>query len=178
MTTTLPISSSNFLTHENLAYGIKVLYPSNWLEKVDNYSSNDPYLVVATFFSPLESSADRYQECVQLVIDKSPSLASDLEQYMLENIILTRESYTGFRLLGSNSINVRLADNPAYDTLYEYSDPRFGIIKVKETGTIIGGKGYYIQYFAEPEKYPVYLPTIQTMFDSFALVKRAKDDEQ
>ena len=179
MTTTTPAtSSSNFLTHENLAYGIKVQYPSNWLEKVDNYSSIDPYVVVATFFSPLESSSDRYQECVQIVIDNSSTLASDLEQYMLENIILTRKSYTDFRLLSSNSINVRLADNPAYVTLYEYSDPKFGIIKVEETGTLVQGKGYYIQYFAEPEKYPIYLPTIQTMFDSFALVAPVKDDAE
>jgi len=145
-------------------------YPSNWLKGVDNSSTNDRYEFVAAFFSPLESSSDSYQECVQIVIDNSVGLDINLAKYMIEKIELTRESYLDFDLLASNTINVALADNPAYILLYKYSDPIAGILQVMETGTIINGKGYYVQYFAESEKYSSYLPTIQTMIYSFTLI--------
>ena len=51
------------------------------------------------FFSTLESSSDRYQECVQIVIDNSNGLEVNLAEYMLEKIDLTRESYSDFDLL-------------------------------------------------------------------------------
>ena len=169
--TSLPTTSTvSFLTYENATYGIKTQYPSNWLEGVGNSSTNNRYEVVAAFFSPLESSPDRYQECVQIVIDNSIGLDVTLAEYMIEKIDLTRESYSDFDLLGSSTINVALAGNPAYILEYKYSDPISGILKVMETGTIISGKGYYVQYFAESEKYSSYLPTIQTMTDSFTLI--------
>ena len=145
-------------------------YPSNWLEGVGNSSTNNRYEVVAAFFSPLESSSDIYQECVQIVIDNSNGLDANLGEYMIEKIDLTRESYSNFDLLASNTINVWFAGNPAYILLYKYSDPISGILKVMETGTMISGQGYYVQYFAESEKYSSYLPTLQTMFDSFTLI--------
>jgi hypothetical protein len=145
-------------------------YPSNWLKGVGNSSTNNRYDVVATFFSPLESSPDRYQECVQIVIDNSIGLDVNLAEYMIEKIDLSRESYSDFDLLASNRINVALAGNPAYILLYKYSDPISGILKVMDTGTIISSKGYYVQFFAESEKYSSYLPTIQTMIDSFTLI--------
>jgi len=168
---TLPTTSTvSFLTYENATYGIKMQYPSNWLKGVDDSSTNNRYEVVATFFSPLERSSDSYQECAQIVIDNSNGLDVNLAKYMIEKIELTRESYLDFDLLGSNTINVALAGNPAYILLYKYSDPISGILKVMDTGTIISGKGYYVQYFAESEKYSSYLPTIQTMIDSFTLI--------
>lgn len=145
-------------------------YPSNWLKGVGNSSTNNRYEVVAAFFSPLESSSDRYQECVQIVIDNSNGLEVNLAEYMIEKIDLTRESYSDFDLISSNTINVALAGNPAYILEYKYSDPISGILKVMDTGTMISGKGYYVQYFAESEKYSSYLPTIQTMIDSFTLI--------
>ena len=170
MTSSPPTSTVSFLTYENATYGIKMQYPSNWLEGVGNSSTNNRYEVVAAFFSPLESSSDIYQECVQIVIDNSNGLDVNLAKYMIEKIDLTRESYSDFDLLASNTINVWFAGNPAYILLYKYSDPISGILKVMETGTIISGKGYYVQYFAESEKYSSYLPTLQTMFDSFTLI--------
>ena len=89
---------------------------------------------------------------------------------MIEKIDLTRDSYMNFDLLASTTINAWLAGNPAYILLYKYSDPIAGILQVMETGTIISGKGYYVQYFAESEKYSSYLPTMQTMIDSFTLI--------
>ena len=170
MTSLPPTSTVSFLTYENATYGIKMQYPSNWLEGASNSGTNNRYEVVAAFFSPLESSSDRYQECIQIVIDNSIGLDVNLAEYMIEKIDLTRESYSDFDLLASNTINVWLADNPAYILEYKYSDPISGILQVMETGTLISGKGYYVQYFAESEKYSSYLPTIQTMIDSFTLI--------
>jgi len=170
VTTSPPTSTISFLTYENTTYGIKMQYPSNWLKGLGNSSTNDRYEFVAAFFSPLESSSDSYQECVQIVIDNSVGLDINLAEYMIEKIELTRESYLDFDLLASNTINVALAGNPAYILLYKYSDPIAGILQVMETGTIINGKGYYVQYFAESEKYSSYLPTIQTMIYSFTLI--------
>ena len=145
-------------------------YPSNWLKGLGNSSTNDRYEFVAAFFSPLESGSDSYQECVQIIIDNSSGLDVNLAEYMIEKIDLTRDSYMNFDLLASTTINAWLAGNPAYILLYKYSDPISGILQVMETGTIISGKGYYVQYFAESEKYSSYLPTIQTMIDSFTLI--------
>jgi eukaryotic-like serine/threonine-protein kinase len=170
MTSSPTTSTVSFLTYENTTYGIKMQYPSDWLKGAGTSSTNNRYEVVAAFFSPLESSSDGYQECVQIVIDNSNGLNVNLAEYMIEKIDLIRESYIDFDLLASDTINVWLAGNPAYILLYKYSDPISGILEVMETGTIIRGKGYYIQYFAESAKYSNYLPTIQTMIDSFTLI--------
>src|SRR6266487_446377 len=101
---TLPTTSTvSFLTYENATYGIKMQYPSNWLEGASNSGTNNRYEVVAAFFSPLESSSDRYQECIQIVIDNSIGLDVNLAEYMIEKIDLTRESYSDFDLLASNT---------------------------------------------------------------------------
>ena len=49
---TLPTTSTvSFLTYENTTYGIKMQYPSNWLKRVGNNSTNNRYEFVAAFFS-------------------------------------------------------------------------------------------------------------------------------
>jgi len=82
-----PTSTVSFLTYENATYGIKMQYPSNWLEGASNSGTNNRYEVVATFFSPLERSSDSYQECAQIVIDNSNGLDVNLAKYMIEKLI-------------------------------------------------------------------------------------------
>ena len=149
-----------------MAYGIKMQFTSDWLKGVGNNRTNNRYEVIAPFFSPLESRSDCYQECVQIIIDNPSGLDVNLAENMIDKI----NTIENLELLASNTIDVWLAGNPACVLSYRYSDPLFRILKVKETGTIIRGKGYYLQYFAESEKYSGYLPTIHTMIDSFTLI--------
>ena len=55
MTSSPTTSTVGFLTYENTTYGIKMQYPSDWLNEVGTSSINNRYEVVVAFFSPLES---------------------------------------------------------------------------------------------------------------------------
>ena len=43
--------------------------------------------------------------------------------------------------------------------------------KVLEIFTVKGNKGYIIRYIAEESEYPIYLPTVQKMIDTFRITK-------
>jgi hypothetical protein len=41
--------------------------------------------------------------------------------------------------------------------------------QLKETGTVIKGISYFITFFSTPNEYPIYLPTVQKIIDSFQI---------
>jgi hypothetical protein len=68
-----------------------------------------------------------------------------------------------------------LDNHPAY-TLIATFDSSTSFIKVRDIGTIVGGKHYSVVYFATPENYLTYLPIVDKMVDSFQIVESIHSD--
>jgi hypothetical protein len=67
-----------------------------------------------------------------------------------------------------SNTNSTLGGKPAYKLVY--TDVEDGInYKTMEIGTITADRLYYVEYLAEEEQYPDYLPTVQKMIDSLKI---------
>jgi hypothetical protein len=77
--------------------------------------------------------------------------------------------FPGFKLLESDTQN-SLAGNRAYTIIWTYTSPTYGIRKSIEIGTIIGNKGYFVDYTAAEDKFQDYLVVVQKMINSFEII--------
>jgi hypothetical protein len=57
-----------------------------------------------------------------------------------------------------------LSGRPAYSLVFTTSDGR---TQIKESGSIVGDKVYYISYTASPETYSTYLPYAENIIKSY-----------
>jgi DNA-binding beta-propeller fold protein YncE len=169
VTTTI---SNNFTRYENSTYGISIQYPSNWfVEELDLYS-NDRVIPIVTFYSPLETHIDQYQESLSINLDNI-SYQADLEEYLQEALDIYRNN-TNFRVLESNTIS-NLAGMPAYSLIYSWTTQNppgqhnYNLKTMEIAAITENNRGYYIDYYAEEDKYDDYLPTIQKMIDSLVI---------
>jgi hypothetical protein len=164
----LQLSSVNFTLFDNSSYGIELQYPSNWqIDDVD--TDNDGTIDIAGFISPFEDRFDLYKERLWLSLDTVPDENLTLEQYSHQVINHDGKHIQGFRLLYNNSDNSVLAGHPAYRFVNVRTSDDGTILKQMEIGTKIGNKVYYLDYFAQEEKYAEFLPIIQEMINSFQL---------
>jgi hypothetical protein len=62
-----------------------------------------------------------------------------------------------------------ISGHPAYLLVGTYDNPGLGPQKVLETGTIIDGIVYALQYNADSSKYNIYLSTLNKMIDSLQI---------
>src|SRR5207247_2945645 len=77
--------------------------------------------------------------------------------------------FPSFKLIESDTRN-SLAGNRAYTIVWTYTNPTYGIRKSVEIGTIIGTKGYFVDYTAAEGKFQNYLPVAQKMINSFEII--------
>ena len=97
------------------------------------------------------------ESVISLYIDKLVNRNTTLQEYSYITINSYRSYFKHFDLLSSNSSGI-ISGHPAYSLLGAYDDPS-GPRKVLETGTIIDGRVYILQYEVDSPKYYVYLPT-------------------
>lgn len=87
--------------------------------------------------------------------------------------------FPGFNLIeSSTNINNTLAGNHAYTITWTYIHPTYGIRKSVEIGTIIGNKGYFIDYTVNTAKFDNYFQMVQKMINSFWIIRNNSDSQQ
>jgi serine/threonine-protein kinase len=159
-------NSSNFLTYENLSFGIKILYPSNWdkQENTSSSSNNSTLYDVVKFSPPLKNSSNIIGK-LAIKVDN----ISDIKPTTLANYAdaIISDLKQDFRVIESNAT---LAGNPAYKVEYTGLEESVDL-QAMLVMAIKGDRVYIISYTAEPEKYSYYLPTVQKMIDSFEIMK-------
>jgi MgtE intracellular N domain/PsbP len=165
--TNLPVTNStasSFLTYENHTLGIKIQYPAEWNKTNVNNS--------VIFSSPLEGSSDKFTEYLSIEFDVPlPPQYNNISSAELvsEVIPLLRESLLDFELHESKPITLK-DGSIASTILYTASNPQYGILKELDIEVIKEGKLYEIVYAAKPQKYSIFLPTVQQMMNSFEFV--------
>jgi eukaryotic-like serine/threonine-protein kinase len=159
-TTTLTKKGSNetWLTYQNSTLGVKIQYPSSWIE-VEGCNN------LVKFFPPEIKSGSIHAFIQARVVNIPTSLQNkvSLEQYTQRELNQLGKSFT---ITGSNATTITANHNPARTVLYGAED-----FKGLKTWTIYHGRIYLITYAAITEKYPIYLPTVQKMINSFDIIK-------
>jgi eukaryotic-like serine/threonine-protein kinase len=158
-------NSSNFLTYENLSFGIKILYPANWdkQENTSSSSNNSTLYDIVTFSPPLKNSSNIIGKLAVKVDNISDIKPTTLANYADAIISDLKQD---FRVTESNTT---LSGNPAYKVVYTGLEESVDL-QAMLVMAIKGDRVYMISYTAEPEKYSYYLPTVQKMIDSFEIL--------
>jgi hypothetical protein len=150
--------TTNAKTYTNTFYGIRTQYPSSWT--IDETDSNpDDLITELAHFSPSTES----QESVDIGIDDQNTFSLTLDEYLQSTINSYRDSYGEINIIESNTQNM-LSGRPAYSLVFTTSD---GHTQIKESGSIVGDKVYYISYTASPETYSTYLPYAENIIKSY-----------
>ena len=181
-TTNTTVPKGLFLEYENKAYGLKVQYPYDWIIRINNnYSllSTSSYAhprIISSFYLPNSTDGLPF-----FYIGVNTNLSKQfnqfpftLAQYLNKSLQSKKNSsaFPDFKLIEATSANnnISLAGFPAYEIVWTYQHPTYGIRKLMELGTIVhGNKGYFVDYAASIEKFSKYLPIAQSMKDSFKI---------
>jgi hypothetical protein len=163
--------SQTFSKFENSTYGIQMQYPADW-EVTMGEDDNTNVIDIAGFTSPLEYRLDNYEERLWISLENLRSQNLTLEEYKNNVVNYKNETLADFLLLDNDTDSAVLGGHPAYRLVYTSELEDGTILKQMEIGTKIGNKVYYLDYYAQGEKYSEFLPIIQEMINSFEIEEK------
>lgn len=177
----IPKDSNTFFTYTSNIYGIKVRYAFDWSIDETTYPHGVGGLQIVAFYLP---DIDKGFPFLRIGIDNLSKefghLPVSINDYF-DRSLKNKKNSTGFpdfKLIGTNiKNNTALGSRPAYAILWTYNHPIYGIRKSMEIGTIIGNKGYFVDYIAASSKFSDYLPIIQEMINSFEVINQKYDGQ-
>jgi hypothetical protein len=174
---TVAANKNNLLTYENSVLGISIQYPPDWLKREAKNG--------VIFQSPQENMPDIFKEQVGVSVSSSsldnattksslsPSAQSRQglsSQVLNQEINQLKSSFPGFQLIQSLPTTLANGTSQAQMIVYSYKDNTVGMLKAMKIIAAQGTNLYKISYFAQPDKYDIYLPTIQTMTNSLKIL--------
>ena len=164
--------NSNFRTFENIAFGLRMLYPSDWTvtEVKSTLSPNASTSAVAFFKAPIKSPTDMYQENV-IINMKGPSPDEVTLRDYTENSLNTFRNMPNIRLL--QSFPNTLAGLPAYMVVYSENADGIDIQKMQIWTIVDNDTAYVVTFGAEQTQFSRYLPTVEYMINSIQINKPA-----
>ena len=145
-------ATPRMLTYTNPAYSIQ--YPTNWKKTQEKEE--------ITFSSPLESSADTFQEKLSIGPLAGPS--TNLDGFFKEYVDMLKKAAAV-----DNPSDTTLGGYPAHTVIFTVKPKDQPLLKMMQIFTQKGTKLYGITYRAEPDKYDANFATIQTMLQSFKI---------
>jgi eukaryotic-like serine/threonine-protein kinase len=162
--------SSNFRTFENIAFGLRMLYPSDWsvTQVKSTLSPNASTSAVAFFKAPIESLSDMYQENV-IINMKGPSPDNLTLRGYTENSLKTFSSMPNIRLL--QSFPNTLAGLPAHMVVYSENSEGIDIHKMQIWTIADNDTAYVVTFGAEKTQFSRYLPAVEQMINSIQISK-------
>ena len=162
--------NSNFRTFENIAFGLRMLYPSDWsvTEVKSTLSPNASTSAVAFFKAPVEGPSDVYQENV-IINMKGPSPDDLTLRDYTENSLNTFRNMPNIRLL--QSFPNTLAGLPAHMVVYSENSEGIDIQKMQIWTIVDNDTAYVVTFGAEQTQFSRYLPVVEQMINSIQIIK-------
>lgn len=166
-------NSNSFVTYENPAHGIKILYPTSW-QKTEQHSANRFWV---NFMSPLNNNnASAFPATISVSIDglNQNIPANTTNQYVTGLLDSVKRSLPDFQIIESNP-NSSIAGDSAYKMIYTFlsQDPAIQAhFQSMNIWTLKDKKAYSISYTELKPLYASYLPTVQKMIDSFEVISK------
>jgi hypothetical protein len=161
-----PITTSNFLTYLNPAYGIKIQYPSDWTASQTGLRD---YTNIVAFYSPLENLTAIVPESLLLSRTHYSTNVTLNDYSKLVNATLQQP---GIRIVESKPISIA-GGNPAHRVVF--MPPAVNVPFKPEIMLVWTAKGnniYTLSFNGDASKYSHYLPIIQKMIDSFEIITK------
>jgi hypothetical protein len=168
---------SFFSTYTNTKYGIKLQYPHNWVIEADDYATGAAGyagIQIASFYLPdVNNGLPFFRIGTDDLTKEFPNLQKvSINQYLDRSLAHKNSTgFPGFNLIKSDISNRRLADNLAYTIVWTYNHPTYGMRKSIEIATILGSKGYFVDYTAATTNFSKFLPVAEKMIESFQKTK-------
>jgi len=172
LSTSTAIPRDTFLIYSSPSYGLRMQYQYNWVLEGTSYPTGAGGVQITSFYLPDTSIGLPYLRIGVDNLSKEFPQSSTISANDYLNRSLEHKNSTGFpgfKLLESDTHN-NLAHHPAYTIVWTYTNPTYGIRKSIEMGTIIGNKGYFVDYTAAEGKFQYYLPVVQKMINSFEII--------
>ena len=160
----------NFRTFENIAFGLRMLYPSEWsvTEVKSTLSPNASTSAVAFFKAPVEGPSDVYQENV-IINMKGPSPDDLTLRDYTENSLNTFRNMPNIRLL--QSFPNTLAGLPAHVVVYSEKSEGIDIQKMQIWTIVDNDTAYVVTFGAEQTQFSTYLPAVEQMINTIQIIK-------
>ena len=164
--------NSKFRAFENIAFGLRMLYPSDWsvTEVKSTLSPNASTSAVAFFKAPIKSPTDMYQENV-IINMKGPSPDDLTLRDYTENSLNTFRNMPNIRLL--QSFPNTLAGLPAHMVVYSENSEGIDIQKMQIWTIVDNDTAYVVTFGAEQTQFSTYLPAVEQMINSIQISKPA-----
>ena len=171
-------SSPSFITYKSPEHEISIDYPADWI-KVDKETVKEhPYLVlsdplVVAFMAPREKQSDYINtEAVSLSILTDIPKEINLDEYVRFEIRDSREKNPNLKILQSTLTWLSGPDIAAHK--FAYSNQGLTHLYLETMKPTIDGSNntvYVISYVAQNNRYPIYLPLVEKMIDSFRILE-------
>jgi hypothetical protein len=157
-------------TYQNSSFGFKMNYPSDWSVQEIDYDPSDPITDIVTFTSPFESPQDTFTENLIVSSQKISDNSMTAEKFADEVFSILPDA----QLVDKNTTTINISGNdyPAYTLVYSQDiiDDEYPRVISAEKGIIVDDMAYIFQYPGNDQStFPVYLPIVQQMIDSFEL---------
>jgi eukaryotic-like serine/threonine-protein kinase len=157
---TQPLSLESY---ENRDYGFTINYPQGWEQE----QRDDFFTRGVVFNSSLDGSTDNFEENISILVENLPPNTS-IEGY-------TNDSIREIQKLSDPNVttpqSVSIANKMGKTVTYQGEDNGQSVRR-KQTWTIDGDRAYIVTYTATPEQFDTYLPTVEKMLESFAIVAK------
>ena len=164
-----------FLTYSNYRYKIRINYQYDWVIDDNSYPTGAGGVVITSFYLPDANVTGL--PFFRIGVDNLTKEFSGVHgvtigQYLSRSLQHKNSiGFPGFKLIKSDTNISTLAGNHAYTITWTYVHPEYGIRKSIEIASIIGNKGYFIDYTVAAARFNNYLPVVQKMINSFGLIK-------
>lgn len=164
-------SASKFLSYQDALYAFKIEYPADW-EKVQFSQgiTQGPHNMIVNFLSPSRGASQTFREYL-LIETANVTSVSNLSTFSKQELSFLAQSFPHFTPAQIRS-NSSLAGHNAYTVVFTYSDPIVGTAKAMVVWAINGSKAYILSYHADSSDYVIYLPTIESMINSFEIIPK------
>ena len=158
-----PETSSAPKSYQSDQYGFNLEYPGNWSYKETSGQ------FVASFFSPEESSSDKYREFLGVKVvylSQQPDISLQEATDLWEEQTAAESQEDDFQVVNRQSLTISgLEAREIVFTLNVENIPAKGFVRI----VLANGNAYIFQYFAEIDKYDTYLPDIEGILSSVSL---------
>ncbi|HYY50852.1 MAG TPA: hypothetical protein VE643_08265 [Nitrososphaeraceae archaeon] len=160
--------SQRFVLYTNPDKDFKIWYPSDWSINEGNITHSGAII----------ASPDKTGRIVVSARNASPIESSMTPPELAKSVLSSSQNDSRSRLIELDANNFFLSGHPAVKIvqirnngtgLEDGADIQY---KSMSLVTIVEGKAYFVSYIAQPEKYPNYLQTAQTIIDSFEITNK------
>ncbi|MDD2656271.1 MAG: PsbP-related protein [Patescibacteria group bacterium] len=155
-------ATTDFKTYNNEDEGITIDYPSDW-----EVTPGDGKVMIASFFSPLQSATDEFQESVGIMIQDFSEVGMDLAKFDKQNTEALGQYMENFKITKHEDTEVDGEPGKflIFTGTYPGQDTPTATV---QSYTVFEDYVYVLTYTGKQGDFEKFVTTAQEMFKSFS----------